>query len=548
MKLVEFELDLEADIQGQSRDVNVVLVQIAGKKHLRIDDNTGSVMQLALQGLRVRMVAWTDSRLDVVFSEEDAHDLHSNQQLGFMCHRPSASSHWAFACRSAGIARSWLELLRRLGCVMSDFSAQNSITHVLGHGGSATVYAAETKKDPSGFKRQVAVKCASATAGRQQLQNEANVLIGLQHPNVIAAYGVYEFKLCGELSTGLVLERKAGGELAARLEVDVGVSEPAASHILSQIFSAVAYIHTKGVIHRDIKLSNILCSDAPGGEMHVVLSDFGLATHKSNEHEMGRRCGTPGYIAPEMIAGHAYDELVDCFSLGVLTYSMLNGSMPFEEQSMSTRLRSNARADICPNSIPGLSRSAKSLISALCAKDPDDRIRSSQLLLHPWVRRSTERGSEGEDLAAEARYMSSHTPASEIRSLPMPMRYPLSPPSSNLPTRTSRSSHGPFYQPWQVEKEKRDRDRDRDLWDNTDKMWAAPAEAYRRPVPPMYDSTVAAHTEAYRRPVPPMYAYESPGSPESPAARRARPQPMPPSPRKTHHGHLPPLGGGGYRD
>jgi serine/threonine protein kinase len=260
------------------------------------------------------------------------------------------------------------------------------------------VYGADTvAPDP----HHVAVKSCHAKSGRSQLRNEANLLLELQHPHVIAGYGLYNFNVNGEGTLALVLDYMGGGELSDHLQVGPKMPETPARSILVQLFSAVAYVHSMGVVHRDIKLSNILCRETRGG-LFIVLSDFGLATLSSNEAEMRRRCGSPGYVAPEMIAGLPYDERVDCFSVGVVAYSVLCGHSPFDESCIQGTMRSNVKAELPTKPMANLSNAAEDLILRLCARCPDDRIRSRDLAYHPWSRQKPELASGSTRVGSES--------------------------------------------------------------------------------------------------------------------------------------------------
>lgn len=395
------------------RDATVTLEEIAGQRRLRVaaipDQGHGKTLgrfgdgviitHMSLSGLRVRPVGWTGSNLHVFTTDDDA--KMEGMQVAFMCHLPGHNSRWVFACPDIHVLRIWIELLRRAGCIMSDFSMRHTITQVLGLGGTGTVYGAETIRDRS----QIALKCTHTAAGKSQMQNEADILMGLHHRNIIQAYGLFEFKLHGEMTFAMALEWHQGGELCSRLEQDVGLSETATYPILCQLSKALKYVHSKNIVHRDVKLSNILCTVERDGSLTVVLSDFGLATHMSDRDEMRRRCGSPGYIAPEMLAGLPYDERVDSFSLGVVAYQLLVGATPFDAESIQATIKLNMTADLPLAPLEKMSVKAQLLIADLCARDPDDRLHSSEYLSHPWMRALNPDIQDHQDRRSERPYI-----------------------------------------------------------------------------------------------------------------------------------------------
>ena len=126
---------------------------------------------------------------------------------------------------------------------------------------------------------------------------------------------VYE----GEYHIYLVLDLLKGGELFDKLIQKGNYSEKDACILISNLLGALAYLHEKGIMHRDIKPENLILRDDKN-DYDVVLADFGLAEHEKKKKHLFKRCGTPGYVAPEVLADQKYDSKVDVFSAGVILY------------------------------------------------------------------------------------------------------------------------------------------------------------------------------------------------------------------------------------
>lgn len=152
-------------------------------------------------------------------------------------------------------------------------------------------------------------------------------------------------------------------------------------YFLLQILSAVKYMHEHRVIHRDLKLANLFLSE----NMEIKIGDFGLAAQLDFDGQRKQTlCGTPNYIAPEVLKsdGHSYE--VDIWSIGVILYTLLIGTPPFESSNVKTtydRIQNGTYS--FPSSVP-LSDKAKDLITQLLSNKPDERPTASEIMLHPF--------------------------------------------------------------------------------------------------------------------------------------------------------------------
>jgi serine/threonine protein kinase len=239
----------------------------------------------------------------------------------------------------------------------------------------------------------VAVKVTTEEDKISQLLNETNVLLHLQHEGIVRAYGVYEVKVHHERALAMVLDYKPAMDLSAWIPTH-GFPERVASTLMAQVFDALVYLHGLSIVHRDIKPGNVLCERAKDGSVKAVIADFGLAAHIMDKEKLSMRCGTGGFVAPEMFQmnwpAQVMADLVtdptkmDVFSCGMMTYGMTFGINPFAASTLDDTYHRNAHCVIDFNNMGGRSEEFNSFLSGVCAKNPHRRFTSSDALAHPW--------------------------------------------------------------------------------------------------------------------------------------------------------------------
>ena len=259
---------------------------------------------------------------------------------------------------------------------------------VLGSGGFGHVRAARDVCTGVRVAVKIVDKRKMAEAGiTDRIMNEVRLHSRLAHPAVVKLLHWFE----DAASVYLVLERCAT-ELQEHIRTRQYLEEDEAARLFTQLVQGLYYLHTQGIIHRDLKLSNLLLT--VDGDLKIA--DFGLAVQLETGDAMRNTfCGTPNYIAPEIVARKSHGLTADLWSLGVMLFTFLTGSPPFETEEVDATLRKVALAEYAFPDGDGVSPAAKDLIEQLLQKEPTRRLGLLSVLHHPFVTRGvrTPRGS-----------------------------------------------------------------------------------------------------------------------------------------------------------
>lgn len=238
--------------------------------------------------------------------------------------------------------------------------------HIVGKTGQGPVLA--VKKVPLSLIRQ-----HNLTA---QMDREVEILRTLDHPHIVRMH--FDFR--DEAHVYLGMEFAAGGGMFDRLS-KLGKFEiqPSAQYFY-ETCDALEYAHGMRIVHRDIKPENILFD----AERHVKLADFGWSRVLQEANSSGFTfCGTPDYLAPEMIKGDGHNSSLDMWEMGVLLYEMVIGKSPFGSNSQEQTCRMILRCDILfPNSVDP---DVKDLIQKLLKVAPEERLTATQAMAHTFV-------------------------------------------------------------------------------------------------------------------------------------------------------------------
>eukprot|EP01129_Flabellula_baltica_P011574 TRINITY_DN509_c0_g1_i2.p1 TRINITY_DN509_c0_g1~~TRINITY_DN509_c0_g1_i2.p1 ORF type:complete len:404 (+),score=80.43 TRINITY_DN509_c0_g1_i2:517-1728(+) len=249
----------------------------------------------------------------------------------------------------------------------------------LGAGATATVFKA-VKRDTL---EEFAVKRLNTKALDQRavekLKSEIEIMSKLKSSYIIELFEHYQ----DADYVYMTQELAKHGELFDYVADRGHLPELEGSTVITQILKGVRYLHLKGIAHRDLKLENILVTDTEN--LTVKISDFGLSKNFS-DGILSTACGTPEYVAPEVLLSVPYDQSADIWSIGVITFMILSGKPPFygaDNHEIFSRILANDY-HFMGRVWRNVSRNAKQFIEALLASDPEERPTAVQCLTAPW--------------------------------------------------------------------------------------------------------------------------------------------------------------------
>ena len=211
---------------------------------------------------------------------------------------------------------------------------------------------------------------------KKKILYETNLMRGLYHPSVTKILETFET----DKYMLIIMEYISGGNLQNFVKKRRKLCEKTAKILYRQLIQGIKYIHSKGIVHRDIKLENILLDL----NNIVKICDFGVGKLTQKGQKLMDQCGTPVYMAPEIIKGDGYEGFpVDVWSSGVALYIMLSGNIPFNRDK--THDLQSAIVNLPYKKIDDISDNANDLLKNILEKDPNKRFTPDQILEHPWM-------------------------------------------------------------------------------------------------------------------------------------------------------------------
>mmetsp|Transcript_25924 Transcript_25924/g.29658 ORF Transcript_25924/g.29658 Transcript_25924/m.29658 type:complete len:322 (+) Transcript_25924:32-997(+) len=262
------------------------------------------------------------------------------------------------------------------------FSDQYELGGELGKGAFAVVKDGTHKESGDLFAIKIISKNKLTPQDEEGLKDEIKALQLLKHQYIMRLFDVFDE---GQ-EYFLVTEKLAGGELFDRIVEKTQYTEKEARDVGKVLFEALQYCHSQKVAHRDLKPENLLLL-SKDNDSEVKLGDFGFAKVCPDGHRLKTPCGTPSYVAPEILKGRTYNTQVDMWSIGVIMYILLCGYQPFvddDQQLLFKKIR-NGAFEYHDRYWSSVSDEAKDLVSGLLTPSPKTRITATQALEHQWI-------------------------------------------------------------------------------------------------------------------------------------------------------------------
>lgn len=282
----------------------------------------------------------------------------------------------------------WVASLQGM-CILADIDYDFVKMKEIGHGSTCKVYLASSNSRSGQFaiKSMSKNKIKSSPAGLRNLYSEISILQVTDHPNIIKLYYVYE----SDENVDLVFEYLSKDNMSDRMKKLFKLDEEKAKDLMRNLLETLDYLHSQSIVHRDLKLENIICSD--DSELDFKIVDFGLGFEDLAEGN----CGSLGYVAPEVINGERYDCKIDIFSAGVILYILLSGKHPFTGRSEKKIMENNLKVKFDMDK--SFSDQAKEVIGSMLEKNPKKRKSARDLLDMDWF-------SQGDKLSLSTMLMS----------------------------------------------------------------------------------------------------------------------------------------------
>jgi serine/threonine protein kinase len=270
------------------------------------------------------------------------------------------------------------------------------VGQLLHNGQTAKVYECKNKRTHVVFavkmveRKQRSRKAVKKTMAEMVLR-EVAILDSLKHENIIEIKELFE----DDDHFFLVMDYMRGGDVFERLLEVKKYCESDARKLIRALLRATAFFHSQNVAHRDLKPQNLLLK-SKSDPTDIVISDFGFACRVHKSQSLTTRCGTPSFVAPEVLKNAPYDQAVDMWSIGVILYVLLCGYPPFSDQNQSELFRKirmsnwKFRGDEWEN----VSDEAKDLIRGLLVANPIQRLTASQALQSSWFNKEEQAEKE----------------------------------------------------------------------------------------------------------------------------------------------------------
>lgn len=325
--------------------------------------------------------AWTDMAVVAVVPPQDSKGLKGTIIDGA---ENAGSLGWYVVIQGLMQAYDMLDALSGIGGLRCDLATSFSIADaddcVIGEGAYAKVLRMVSRDG-----HEVAVKQMNFTADYDSIEREIGALIQLQGPNVVGFRGIFWFVENEQVLFSAVLNLAPHGDLLYKVLKSGVMEENSSKPMFTGILNGLLRMHERGIVHRDIKTENILLD---AGDVPMV-ADFGLACYITDEAQMTRRCGSAGFVAPEVCLGTPYDCKVDNFSAGVILYFILSKEMPFSSanRDSAATMRKTVKCSLHLHRPPWdtMTSRLRNMLRQMICKNQEERLTAVEALEHSWL-------------------------------------------------------------------------------------------------------------------------------------------------------------------
>ncbi|CAD8067396.1 unnamed protein product [Paramecium primaurelia] len=319
-----------------------------------------------IQYSKQKYISLVNSFLKILFKQ--------NEMIGFVLEKNDQT------IEIYGDTQEWIDSFKNL-TIQLDFTSSYKIVKKIGQGIAAQVYQATNKTNKLNFAAKIFEKKRILLEETEiiAINKELHYLRLLQHPNIIRLYEVFENKQHIIFITDL----HQGGELHHSFS-RYGLEENQVAEVIKPIITAISFMHSKGIFHRDLKPQNILLKEIDAFDT-ITLIDLGLAEKFTKEGKyLYNRCGTPGYVAPEVLQDKKYDLKVDVYSIGIIAYLALTGKEPFASSNYDELVQKNYDGRISLINL-NASENCIDFLKRTLSKDSKFRLSSDEALEHPFI-------------------------------------------------------------------------------------------------------------------------------------------------------------------
>ncbi|CAD8145586.1 unnamed protein product [Paramecium octaurelia] len=280
-----------------------------------------------------------------------------------------------------GMIISWLSQLK-FYCVQQDFASKYSIITLLGKGTFGKVYKIKSRTTHQNYAVKVFdKKTLISYQDYLVITKELQIVRTLSHSAITHFYETFE----NAEFIFIVYEMVEQGELSTLIK-EKYLSEEECLYVTKQLLQALLFMHAQGIMHRDLKPSNILLKDR--NSLQIAITDFGLADfYRSDGKYIYTRCGTPGFVAPEVLQDKIYDYKIDIYSVGVILFMLLSGGKsPFQGPDADERLYQNYKGSVDYSLLQNVSEKTFNLLQSMLELDPSKRTSAKVALNHQVFR------------------------------------------------------------------------------------------------------------------------------------------------------------------